>query len=408
MIILLPIVLFSILAAPYLFLIPGGDGDVEFKFAYLILHGTWPHEFILHPPLILALMDFFYFLFGYWSTNFLGLMLGIAGIVAFYYIAKDLFNKKIAILSSCLLSLSGLYLSTGLVDLYEFVMTVMILISFAFYLRSKYVLYAIFISLAVLTKETAIIFAGCVLLIELFQKKRQLVPLLIPFVVLCGWVDVLYMSGHQLWNQYNYSPTKSHGSVYTMIYNLFTFGFFNKYAYENWLHLFVFNFNWVFTLFTCISLFYIKENKKKKELLIIGIFTLTFLIIVLGFQTWTINRYTLSLLPFLYLFAIYGATKLRYSLIWIIFIFWIALVSLSSSNDPISNSIWPKIQVFDQQFYLKRIDGGDAITYNLQYLNVMKERTIMLSHGQCNVPRLLSYDSITLEWLGIHYCPGIY
>lgn len=408
MIILLPIVLYTLIAAPYLFLIPGGDGDVEFKFAYLILHGTIPHVFILHPPLILVLMDLFFILFGYWSINFLGLLLGIAGIIAFYYIAKDLFDKKIALLSSCLLSLSGLYLATSLTVLYEFVMTVMIFLAFAYYLRSKYVLYSIFISLAVLTKETAIFFAGSVLLIELFQKKKQLVSVLIPFVVLFFWIDLLHLSGQQLWNEYNYSPTKSEGSVYTMFNNLITFGFFNKYAYENWLHLFVFNFNWVYTIFAGSAFFFVKEIKRRKDIVVIGVFFGIFLISVLGFQTWTINRYTLSLLPFLYLFAIYGASKLRFPKVWISIIFLAAIISMSYSNDPVSNYIWPKVRVFDQQFYMKRIDGGDAITYNSQYLIVMKERTTMLTHGQCIEPRLLSYDSITLTWLGIKYCPGVY
>lgn len=406
MIVFLPVILFSIIAAPYIFLVPGGDGDGEFKLAHALLSGNYSgHLLVFHPPFPLFLFDAFFLAFGYWSTGILGLLLGISGIVALYYIGKKLFDKKVAILSSCLLALSGLYISVGSFNIDDFVMTVMVLIAFAYYLRSKYIWYAIFVSFAVLTKETAIFFVGSVLFIELLQqKKKHLIELLVPFGVFIIWLGILYSSGQHLWNEYNFSSTRSSGSTYTMLHNLVTFGFLNEYAYENWLHLFVFNFNWVYTIFVCASFFFLRENKKKKELLVVGVFSVLFLILVLGFQTWTINRYTLPLLPFLYLFAVYGATKLRYAAVWMTIVFMASLLSLTGSVDPISRIIWPQVQIFDQKFFLNKIDGGDGLTYNLQYLDVMKRRTIMLSHGQCNIPGLISYDRETLGLLGIHHC----
>jgi 4-amino-4-deoxy-L-arabinose transferase-like glycosyltransferase len=404
-IIFLPILLFSLSFLPFFYLIPGGDGDVEFKLAYLLLHGNYsPSLLTFHPPFTLFLFDIFFTLFGYWSTGFLGFLLGILGIIALYHIGKELFDKRIALISSSLLALSGLYISTGVFCLNDFIMTVLLLIAFAFYLKSKYFSYAVVISFAILTKETAIFFAISVLLVDLFQKKKGIVVRVIPLVVFFSWLGVLYLTGQNLWNAYNFSSTSSHGSTYTMLYNLVTLSFLNSYAYENWLHLFVFNYNWVYTIFALGSLFYIKENKKRKELLIIGIFSILFSVLVLGFQTWTINRYTLPMLPFLYLFAIYGAIKMRFTPVWIVIIFIASFLSLTESSDPLSQAIWPQIPVLNQNFFMNSMDGGDAITYNEQYLKIMRQRTYMLSHNQCNLPFLLSYDKETLTILGIKYC----
>ena len=405
MIIFLPILLFSIILAPYLFLIPGGDGNGQFKLAYYLINGNYsPQLLVFHPPFKLFLFDFFLLLFGPWSTGLVGLLLGITGIIAFYYISKEFFSQKIAILSACLLAISGLYLSLGAFSIDDFVMTVMILVAFAFYLKSKYILYAIFSTCAVLTKETAIFFVISVFIVAIINKRKHFIEFLAPVVALLIWTIFLYANGQHLWNAYNFSTTKSQGSIYTMLHNLITFGFFNEYAYENWLHVFVFNYNWIYTIFAFIALFFLPKNKNKDGLIIIALFSLLFLTMVLGFQTWTINRYTLPLLPFLYLFAIYGATKIRYTTVWLVIIYLAALLSLAGSTDPLSQAIWPQVQIFDQKFFDSRIDGGDGITYNLQYLNVMQRRTSMLIHGQCDIPYLLSYDTETLKFLGIHTC----
>ena len=401
----LPIFLFSIIFAPYLFLIPGGDGNGQFKLAYYLINGNYsPQLLVFHPPFKLFLFDTFLLLFGPWSTGFVGLLLGIAGIIAFYYIGKELFNQKIALLSACLLAISGLYLSVGTFSIDDFVMTVMILVAFAFYLKSKYIFYAVFSTCAILTKETAIFFVISVFIVAVINKRKHFIEFLAPIAALLLWTIILYANGQHLWNEYNFSPTKSQGSIYTMLHNLITFGFFNEYAYENWLHLLVFNYNWIYTIFASIALFFLPKNKNKDGLIIIALFSLLFLTMVLGFQTWTINRYTLPLLPFLYLFAIYGATKIRYTTVWLTIIFLAAFLSLAGSTDPVSHAIWPKVQIFNQEFFLSRNDGGDGITYNLQYLDVMQRRTSMLTHGQCNIPYLLSYDKETLKFLGIHTC----
>ena len=405
MIVILPIILFVLIYLPYLFLIPGGDGNLEFSLAVSMFQGTFfTHHLIFHPPFKLFLFTLFFPYFGYWSYSLVGLILGCFGIYALFEIAEEIFNKKIALLSSFLLAVSGLYIAVGQPSINDFVMTVMILIAFMFYLRGNYWWYGIFAAIAVLTKETAIFFAVSIIAVELFQKKKHFIPLFLPVISLVLWLAFLHVTGRELWNDYNFSSTKDKGSMYTILHNLVTFGFFNKYAAENWLHLFVFNFNWVYTFFAGIGLFSIKYAKQKKALAVIGIFYLLFVTGVLGFQTWTINRYVLPLLPFLYLFAIVGASRLRYHAVWLTIIFACALLSLSSSIDPVSKLFWPRTTILGEKIFIYKTDGGDGITYNLQYLNLLKKRTAMLSSGQCKMPYLLSYDKDTLKLLQIKTC----
>lgn len=275
---------------------------------------------------------------------------GEFGYYCFVLYWKRVFNEKVAIFSSCLLALSGLYLSTGAFGLNDFILTVLILIAFAFYLKKKYLFYFTSISLAVLTKETAIFFVISVLLVDFFLKRKRTALHIIPFIVFFCWLGVLHFTGEPLWNSYNFSKTNSHGSIYTMLYNLITFGFFNRFAYENWLHLFVFNYNWIYSLFVLVSFLFIKESKRKKEFAIIGIFSFLFIVLVLGFQTWTITRYVLPLLPFLYLFAMYGAFKLRFTPLWIAIIFLTSFLSLTQSSDPVSKHLWMHIDVLNKGF----------------------------------------------------------
>jgi 4-amino-4-deoxy-L-arabinose transferase-like glycosyltransferase len=406
MIALLPILLYVILFIPYIPIIPGNDGGLEYLFAYQWYLGqNLLHILSLHPPLKLILYGVFFKLFGYESTGYMGLLFGIAGIYALYIIAKKIFDKKIAILSAVLLASSGLYLSVGVMGIHDFLMTVLILIAYAFYLDSRYVYYAIFISLAVLTKETAFFFAASILASDIFIKRKITFAIFVPLIILAWYVEFVHFSGYHLWNDWNFSQTAKDGSVLTMAYNLVTLQLFNEYAYENWLHLFVFNFNWVLWIFAIISFSFIKTKELLKTLAPIFIFFFIFLITVLSFQTFTINRYILPLLPFLYLFASFGVSKLPLKPIFIVILLSASLLSLSQSVDPVSNAIWRKTLVLTQSLYLnQKLDGDDGITYNMQYLSVMKTRTNLIKKGDCGFPHLLVYDSTILKLYNIHSC----
>ncbi|MGI8420486.1 MAG: hypothetical protein ACR2LN_07660 [Candidatus Levyibacteriota bacterium] len=297
------------------------------------------------------------------------------------------------------------YLSVGEFSINDFIVTVMFLLAFMFYVKSQYKFYAFFASLAVLTKETAVFLTLGLVIVELFQKKKRLLPLLIPSVTLFVWIGILTFTGHTLWNAYNFSATASRGSVYTIYFNLISLNFLNQFAYENWLHLFIFNFNWIYTIFAMLTFLFLRKKKQRKEIYAIGIVALVFCVLVLSFQTWTINRYTLPLLPFLYLFASYGALQAHFKYFSILLLIFIAFLSMAHSVDPVSDLVWPKTRIFNEAFYLKeKLDGRDGITYNLQYLTILKQSTTEILNNQCHMPRLISYDRQTLAMLNVKTC----
>lgn len=403
---LLPIAIFTVLFLPYLNVIPANDGSLEFLQSKQWLLGNNLISLMLdHPPVKLIILSFFFKLFGYQSTCYIGLLFGICGIIALYSIAKKLFDEKIALLSSILLSTSGLFIAVGLFSIRDFLMTIFILIAFAFYLYTRYALYAIFICLAVLTKETAIFFAASILLSDIFTKKAIKFISFTPILALVCYIGFIHFSGHHLWNDWNFSRTARDGSALTMMYNLLTLQIFNKYAYENWLHLFIFNFNWVYWILVIISFFHIKTAAMKKNLFPLGLFALLFISMVLSFQTFTINRYILPLLPFVYLFASFGVYQMKGKPIFITLLVTFSLVSLFLSVDPISNMIWQKTHLLGEDIYLnKSLDGDDGITYNMQYLVIMKKRTAMLQRGDCNLSPLIAYTPQTLSTFNIPTC----
>lgn len=404
--ILLPIALFLLLFVPFINLIPGNDGSLELNFSDNWLHGDNRIQLIsLHPPFKLILFSTMYQLFGYHSIGVIGLIFGIFGIVAMYYVAKKIFDDNVALLSSVLLATSGLYISVGLFGVHDYLMTILILIALAFYLRSKYLLYTIFTCLAVLTKETAIFFALSILFSDLFVKKNIKFAVFMPVIVLAWYIEFVHFSGNHLWNDWNFSNTSKDGSVVTMLLNVVTLQLFNKYAYENWLHLFIFNFNWIFWIFTIVSFFHIKTTEMKKNLIPIAVYFLLFTVLVLSFQTFTINRYVLPLLPFVYMLASYGVFKIKFKKLFITLLVLTSFLSLFTSIDPISNLFWQKTTLLGENIYInKKLDGYDGITYNMQYIRIMQKRNVMILEGHCSMSPLIAYSTQTLKLYDIYSC----
>jgi len=408
--VLLPVFVYLLLAFPYFGLVPFHDGNTEFQIAYNFFAGKYLSNWQpYHPPFKPILESLLFFFFGYRAYSFVGFFLGIAGIIAFYYTAKKLCNDKVALLSSFLLATSGLYLANAAFTLNDFLETVCILLAFCFYVRSRLIWYAVFGSLAVMAKESAIILPLSVCLIDFFFRKKITFSHLVPFVAFQGWLVFLWTSGHQLWNSWNFSQTSSQGSAITLLYNVLTLHFFNTYLEENLLHLFIFNFNWFFSLLFLLTLVVYRRKlsflRTSPELQVILVFFVLYCLVILSFETYTINRYILPLLPCIYLFVAYGLTKMRFRFVCIGLTIIVVVASLLASIDPISNLFWKHYTILGQTFYLNGIDGPDGITYNLQFLELNKKRDIIVMHGDCQrVLPQLDYDKRTFALYGLQGC----
>lgn len=395
--------IFTFLFLPFVGLVPYLDGDVEFLIAVNFFRGHYLTNWTpYHPPLKLFLSSLFFYPFGFYSYSLLGYFFGVVGIIALYSIAKKLFDQKTAIVSSLLLSVSGMYISTGVFSVNDFLMTVFLLVSFALYVNKKYTLAAVMACFVVLSKESGIFFPVSMILVEAFQKKFRLINML-PFLVLFGWIFFLHSTGHTLWNSWNFSETRQHGSVVTLLTNVFQGKIFNKYAYENWLHLFVFNYHWVLWL---VALFVLPKILWNKKLSIIFLFSFLYSLLILSFQTYSITRYILPLLPFLYLEVSLKITQTKFQFIFLPLVFYTVLMSLFTSSDPISNKIWQKNQILNEKFYInKDIDGNDGITYNMQFLYLTRERNAIIHSKACKeYVNPLMISSETLAILTIPQC----
>jgi len=403
---------FFALAIPFLKTLPMLDGNIQFVMSYDFFSGGLPKYFrsweSAHPPLKFLVTDLFYFVFGIktFIYNLSGILFLIVGDIAFYFLSKKLFDKKTAELSVILFALCGLSFAVGYFFVLDSLLTTVIILALLFLSRRNLVLYSVFSSFAVLTKETGIVFPLSVIFAfaivwtgKFFRKglsKKDIFALpyiAIPLIVYQIWNLTLASYGKSSWNDWNFSPTAKEGGIYTVINNLFSLQIFNKYAMEQWLHLFFLNFNWVFWL-TFIFLTVVFLLKKKSVLyknfdsgnsitiLSIITFFLSYSLLALSFQTYTIPRYILPLLPFLYLgvatisVKVFKGKNLKLSIL-MIFLVLVQLVSLFKSIDPVSISLWGTEKVLGENIYGLRnhLDGNDGITYNLEYLFIASKRS---------------------------------
>ncbi len=390
---------------PFLGSLPYLDGNIDFVKTYDFYSGGFNKLFSnwgsVHPPLkeILSLVFFKLFGLNSFSYTLIGFLLGQVGIYYFYLLIKNILGEQVALVASILLSLNPLYLSVGLFSLTDFLLSILIIVSLYYYSFKKLYLYAFFASLGYLAKETGILLILSVIVIELLRKVvkksasnwSKLIAIFLPLITPLVWGYFLSHNGKGVWSDWNFSSTSANGTVYTIIHNLWSLEFLNKYAFQNWLQLFLLNFNWVHWLILLSGTLYliIRKNMLKKLLSnnlasISFLFCFSYIICVLSFQTYTIPRYALPIIPFLLavssFFINYARSNTPSSKPLFIILVLIMMLSLFYSVDPISKKIWGEVQVMDETLYglNKHLSGNDGITYNIQYMSIVKKRSELL------------------------------
>jgi len=432
MLILIPLIIFSILYLPFINSIPYLDGNIDLIRSYDFFNGGFAHYFLswgsVHPPSKLFITDILFNTFGInvYSYNIIGLIFGIIGIIYIYKLCESIFDKKTAMFAAIILSTYPLFIATGIFSLTDYLTSILIIVSLDYYSRKKYFLYAIFSSIAVLTKETALLIPITIMLIEVIYslskvktifKNQRLVLLrsaclFLPLFTYYCWSLYIAMNGQAAWNDWNFSATANKGSLYTIINNLKTFNFLNQYAYQSWKQLFLLNFNWILWLIVTIGIIiFIAKNfkyvgklltsgkQKIKTILVIVVFSVLYLFTVLSFQTYTIPRYALPVLCLLIIGVSWTITKsinkfnLLLKVLFIIVFIVFIIVRLFYSIDPLSISLWGQTSILNQNFYAlnEHLAGNDGITYNMQYNLITKDRSDKLKKArgfvisnQCN------------------------
>lgn len=116
---ILAIIFFLFLLLPFVNSILHRDGNIEFVEAIDFYNGGFKEFFknwsqAIHPPLKILLVSFLFKIFGStsFSYTFCGIVIGILGISFFYFLAKDLFDKKVASASCFFLAIYPMYVAT--------------------------------------------------------------------------------------------------------------------------------------------------------------------------------------------------------------------------------------------------------------------------------------------------------
>lgn len=410
-----PVLLFLSFMLPFFGSIPYLDGSIDFVKS-VDFHRGGMEQYLknwssVHPPLKVILASGFFAVGGVRTGpfNLMGILFGIAGILGIYFLGYRLVNKRVARWSSLFLASQPLFLSVGIFGLLDYLFAVMVILVIYFSLAERYFLLGISLLLAVMVKETGMLLPLAFLMVEGFfvLKKKKIVKAqkfiyyFLPFVLFWFWVWYLRMNEKTVWADWNFSPVANRGSFYTVIYNLASFGFFNKYAYQNWWQLIFLNFHWLFLLIAVTGLVtFLKEkgrlvkeslnleSKKIRVLMVIAIFVTGYLLAVLSFQTYTIPRYALPLIPFLILGASFGlevfwARNLKRGFFLFLGLAIVIVMGLFSSVDPLATRLWGKTKVLGEEIYAlpEHLAGNDGITYNMQYLFMVKKRTEKILSG---------------------------
>lgn len=434
---IIPLVIFSLLFLPFVNSIPFLDGNINFAQSVLFFTGGFEEYFkkfsSIHPPLKITFLSFLYLIFGVNQFVFTinGYLWGILGIVSFYYLLKRVFSGS-EIVGTLLLSTSPLFISSGIFGLTDYILTNLLIFTLFAYISKKYFLFILSLCAIVLVKETGLLIVGVFLIIEIVYiltkkgKLLRLVPYTLPFLTYFLWDLFLKINGRGAWKDWIFTETADKGTFYTIVHNILTLQIFNKYAGEHFLQLFFLNFTWVMVGFSVVItcfIFYKKKNFKKfllqlatfdqksKVVLCIISFSVLYALTVLTLQTYTIPRYALPIIPFLILWFSVSVIQLKNYLvktlsIFIVFIF--STLGLFLSIDPIANTIWGKTNVLGEELYAtnQKLSGNDGLTYNYQYLQIIKKRTNIIQKN-LNFPGEYCYflfpdpnnDKVTAEAL---------
>ncbi|MGO8791040.1 MAG: ArnT family glycosyltransferase [Terriglobia bacterium] len=177
-----------------------------------------------HTPLIMMYLGFAWRLFGYspWTTRAAMTLVAAATVTVLYELGRRVANREIAAWSALLLVLSPLFFAQSTLAHLDIAAALFTTLSIFFLLREQPWLFALAASLAVLSKETAVVLLPVVWL-YMWRKARgsagglrhhlfAWVPLVAPLVPLTAWALYYhhitgYWTGNREYLSYNLYST---------------------------------------------------------------------------------------------------------------------------------------------------------------------------------------------------------
>lgn len=385
--IVIPIAIFSILFIPFLNTIPCGNRVEPYMQAVSFYTDglmTFLQKRFVYPPAISMLPSVFFKFLGVsvFSYNLLGYSFGILGIIGVYYLCRYIFPQKkgAPLISALLLCTFPTFISNGVNPTDYYLVTILCILCFLFYSKNKINMYAITSSLAVLTKDIALLLPFSIIAIDsmyafrknVFNKQyllSRLPFLIVPFFVYFLWFFVVRSNGANVWHENFYGDTRYNEIFYNSIYNTLTFNFFNEVAVRHVPFLLYLNFNWVYWLIAGLGFIYLVRITKIDKSTIVNPTTLSILLfcvlyiyVILIAETEPIPGQNLPIMPYLIIMAslpiatFTGKNMHRVILASIVFTVF-TFLHLFYPKDPISTIIWDQKMVNEQRvYYLSKIN----------------------------------------------------
>lgn len=409
--ILFPLIgLYLLLIGPFIYVLPYLDGAIDFAKASAVANAgisglffSWPS---VHPPLKPVLLGMLFRLFGTQEIlqSLLGIGIGVMGIIGMYKTVSLLASRRTALWASALLTLHPLYLAVSQSALIDFLLAVWAIWTVWAIRKRNWAWSCIFLILAVMTKETGLVLVGCVIcaLSGVAIAKKQsyygnflydVISVGLPVGIFLSWTSYLKGQGIGAWSDWIFASTAGKGAFYTTFNNLVSGSWINSYTRQHWSNLFLLNFEWVYwiiAVFVGAPLFirHWREKYSYENLatwLVIGSFTLSYVMFVLTFQTYTIPRYVLPVVILSLPIQAYGIDFLieragRTRIVWLCCFVLFCWFRLFFSLDPVSLALWGTDTVLGEKIYNTKVHlaGNDGLTYNLQYLKIARTRDHMI------------------------------
>ncbi|MBI4743830.1 MAG: glycosyltransferase family 39 protein [Actinobacteria bacterium] len=162
-----------------------------------------------HPPLYIFFLALIAKIFGYKESVFFAstIVLALILIIAFYFLSREFFDEKVALLSSFFLAVMPYYVFYSVWIKQDTLMTLFMVLSFYFFLKNRNVTSGVFYGLGILTKEstalvTPILFFYLVFTRKLFKLKDLFIQSIVGFG-LSFWWFLFYASSVSQGNNMN-------------------------------------------------------------------------------------------------------------------------------------------------------------------------------------------------------------
>jgi hypothetical protein len=310
LLIILLLLLFLVIRA--FFITPSfSDETIYINMAKALKEGLVPYKdfFYAHPPIQLLLLFPAAITNSFIIVKIYISLIGISCIFLTYLIAKELFDERVALVSSLAFLIFPGFLIFGNLAMGTFEALLFFLISFYFFIRKRIFVSGLFLLLSILTRYLTLLLLPFLMLYIFLYHKKQFSKFLFFFILisLCSFAIIYLLFG------YNFIEDTG---IYHLGRNIkFEVGL------ANWIWQYIsFGFFTIFISLICISIGYFRKDLK---LILFSSFPLIYDITILLVFKQVIYHYFTFALPLLFIgfgkaFVSIGFKEVKFFLIFVL------------------------------------------------------------------------------------------